>query len=119
MGTGAGKESGSRAVGRGALIMPLQGFSIFVYDPAGPQYSLFVIKVTHPQGFSNYFCLMTEGSGAGSVLVTNGSGRTKTYGSGSATLQRTIRFNSQNIVRHTGTIHRPLNDVIQSRVGII
>ena len=26
-------------------------------------------------GFSYYFCLMIEGSGAGSVLVTNGSGR--------------------------------------------
>jgi len=31
------------------------------------------------QGFSYHFCLMREGAGAGSVLVTNGSG----YGSGS------------------------------------
>ncbi len=31
------------------------------------------------QGFSYYFCLMMEGSGAGSVLVTNGSGRPKKH----------------------------------------
>jgi hypothetical protein len=45
------------------------------------------------QSFSYYFCLMTEGSVAWSVIVTNGSGcgsrRPKTYGwygSGSTTL---------------------------------
>ncbi len=32
-----------------------------------------VTKQSRNQGFSNYFCLMMEGSGAGSVLVTNGS----------------------------------------------
>ncbi len=31
------------------------------------------------QGFSYYFCLMMEGSGAGSILVTNGSGFTTLF----------------------------------------
>ncbi len=30
--------------------------------------------VSYSEGFSYYFCLMIEGSGAGSVSVTNGSG---------------------------------------------
>jgi hypothetical protein len=45
------------------------------------------------QGFSYYFCLMIEGSGSGSIPLTNGSdpdqGAPKTYGSngsGSASL---------------------------------
>jgi hypothetical protein len=37
---------------------------------------------------SYYFCLTMEGSGSGSVLLTNGSGRPKTYGSGTLVLVR-------------------------------
>jgi hypothetical protein len=45
------------------------------------------------QGFSNYFCLMTERSGSGSKPLTNGSGsgRPKTCGSGSGTLLLNVR----------------------------
>jgi hypothetical protein len=38
------------------------------------------------QGFFCYFCLMAEGSGSVSVPQTNGSGGSKTYGSGSELL---------------------------------
>ncbi len=91
-------------------------------DPGGPKHmrmrirntgtftSFFkekVIKKLHysrNQGFSYYFCLMMEGSGAWSILVTNGSGcgsgRPKTvriYGSGSwsPTLLGSINFDSE------------------------
>jgi hypothetical protein len=63
-----------------------------------------------------YFCLMMERFGAGSVLVTNGSG----FGSGrTKNIRKRIRNTARNKKfyqsRHTGTIHRPLNDVIHSR----
>jgi hypothetical protein len=47
------------------------------------------------QCFPYYFCLMIEGSGAGSVPRTNGPGGTKTYGSygsGSVTLCKTLKM---------------------------
>ncbi len=67
-------------------------------DPdADPEHCYKVIKKSQNrrnEGFSYYVCLMMEGSVAGSVHVTNGSGcrsgRPKTFGfcgSGSTTLQ--------------------------------
>ena len=48
------------------------------------------------------FCLMKEGSGseAGSVPRTNGSGsgRSKTYGSGSATLSITVSYHCRRVL---------------------
>ncbi len=53
-----------------------------------------MVQNSRNQCFTNYFCLMIQGSGAGSVSLTNGSGfgSGSRYGSGSATLLKTFRI---------------------------
>ncbi len=66
----------------GSGPVPLTHGSGFGSDPAVPQqktifsaYYFLKVYLDHRiQGFPYYFCLMIEGSGSGSVPLTNGSG---------------------------------------------
>ncbi len=73
--------------------------AIFVIDLQDANKKLIEKEVTirRNQGFSYYFCLMTEGSGSGSIPLTSGSGPGcpetcgSGFGSGFGTLAQTIQ----------------------------